>query len=183
MPSLSNVVLRIKHRHMIIRKYFDPKRAFLIDEVNMREIETYRDQRHCRRSKVSRRLGGQGRAPVGCISCTACDADLDSFSVLSIGNVAMELNVGPMFRGLLVQSLGLLGSVLLVIEIASIRVELAPDLLVLLHRLQSVDVPGSKVGANAMALVGASRSPWGSAGIDVPRKFKRSPWVRHHLCW
>jgi hypothetical protein len=97
------------------------------------------------------RLSGQERTPVRCIPCATFNVNLDSFSVLDIANVMAELNVEPVFRDFVVQGLELMDSLVLAIQVASIHVDLAHNLLALiLHHLQSIDLSGVKVGANAV---------------------------------
>jgi hypothetical protein len=43
-------------------------------------------------------LSGQERSPVRGVQCAAFGVDRDGRSVLNVANVAVELNVGPVFR-------------------------------------------------------------------------------------
>jgi hypothetical protein len=87
--------------------------------------------------------------------CTAFDVDLDGFSVLDIANVTVELDIEPVPGGFVVQVLELADSLVLAIQLVSILGDLAHDLVVRIYlRLQSTDLSGVKVGANAVVTGG-----------------------------
>ena len=82
--------------------------------------------------------------------------------MLDITDVAIELDVRPLFCNLLVQGLKLLGGLRLVCQVSPICADLARNLLVLLPHLQPGDFPGPEAGTNA-------------AGTDIPLDLRETP--------
>jgi hypothetical protein len=71
--------------------------------------------------------------------------------VLNVANVAVEINVGPVFRDFVVEGLEICDSLVPVFQLASIRADLFRVLRVLpLIRLQFDDLSGPKVDENAV---------------------------------
>ena len=87
----------------------------------MRKIETHRGNSVALELLPDLRLSGQERSQVRGIPCAAFDVESDGCSMLNVADVtvAVELNVGPVFRDFGVQCLELGHSLGLVLQVAS----------------------------------------------------------------
>ena len=97
---------------------------------------------------VDLRLSGQERGPVRGIQCAAFDVDRNGCSVLNVADVAVKINIRPVFSDFAVEGLEIGDGLILVFQVLSIRVDLFRFLP--LVRLQFDYLLGPKVGENAV---------------------------------
>ena len=96
------------------------------------------------------RLRSHERGPVRGVASTAL-VDRDGWSVLNISNVALEHDVGPVLRHLVVEGLEISDSIVRLLQVAFKLPDLSRYLWVLtLHCLQSGDVSGRSCSDNAV---------------------------------
>ena len=99
------------------------------------------------------RLGDQECCPIRGVPSTTFDVDRDGCSVLNVADVAVVINVGPVFCDFIMEGLEISDSLPLVFRFALICTDLFRILCILpLVCLQLDDLSGPKVSENAMVI-------------------------------